>query len=56
MTPDELLARRNELHAELLTYANTPKLDTEWFRDRVREMEWLNRQLARLGVIPKGAN
>jgi hypothetical protein len=52
MTASELLAKRDELHAELTANLTTAKRDTDWFRDRVNELAWLNRQLTRLGGIP----
>lgn len=49
----DLLAKRTELHAEL-THAPLARVNSEWFTDRVKEMDYLNRQLVRLGAIPAG--
>jgi|GEM_PF-4188422 len=47
----ELLAKRDELYRELVN-CSPIKLGTEWYTDRTREMEYVNRQLVRLGAIP----
>ncbi|WP_406699168.1 hypothetical protein V5E97_09845 [Singulisphaera sp. Ch08] len=51
MTTAELLARREELQAELTT-APDFKRETPWYRDRVNALERVDRQLARLGLAP----
>jgi len=50
----ELLDRRRALHAELVAMP-AHKQGSDWHRDRVRDMDWINRTLRRQGVIPEHA-
>lgn len=53
-TVRERLAARKSLHEDL-TRCGRHMVGTEWYTDRVKEMEWANKDLVRLGVIPVGA-
>jgi hypothetical protein len=48
----DLLATREHLHADI-----TRRIDamagTQWLADRINEMEWINRDLDRLGYKPE---
>lgn len=56
-TREQTIATLERNKAELaadLRAASPAALDSEWGRDRVAELAWVNRQLVRMGAAPAG--